>query len=114
MKSVDIQYPICEVLSYYNLDINSSVGEVDDLDFIGIIMECEKKYDISLNDDECDTFYKLKFCDIHDIIMILKGGNCTENIENWIVDNYIFISKRRPGFYEPFLRNKKINEIIND
>lgn len=114
MKS-DNKLLISEILSHYNIDINSKVGIVDDLDFIAIIMECEKKYDININYDECDTFYKLRFIDIHDIIMLIKGqGSCTNEIENWINDNYIFISKRRPGFYEPYLRNMKINEILND
>ena len=51
MKS-DNKLLISEILSHYNIDINSKVGIVDDLDFIAIIMECEKKYDININYDE--------------------------------------------------------------
>lgn len=110
------KYPILLALELLAPDVNleSKISDIKDgMDVLYVMMRCEELYEIAIDNRESELCNQLRIIDIHDLIQFWKGGILTKEIKKWIdfnLDELILI--KRP-IYKSYLRNDKIDDILN-
>lgn len=101
--------------SDYGLNENSKPSDFEDFyDFVNFIIECEKKYDVSIFDAEA-TFFESKnltFKQIHHFIEFILTGNCHESILNLIDSKEIRNEREIYKEFKQKRREEKINKLL--
>lgn len=107
-----------EKLPEYQLKLESNISDIKDgWDYVYLIIECEKYYNLEIKDDEADFFNQkdFTFTQLDEFIIFLKNGNASPWVHKTIINNINILSNIRNIYIDYIInnRNYSIKKIMS-
>ena len=98
-----------EKLPHCQLKLESNISDIKDgWDYVYLIIECEKYYNLEIKDDEADFFNQkdFTFSQLHEFILFLKKGHASHWVHKTIMNNIEKLSNIRDVYIDYIINNR--------